>query len=417
MEPLAFYSSPDDIHQIFPSDDGAQCLPFSTSACNASSLIAIGDESGAVRLVETAKDEDPGFAIPYLTFQCHDNAIFDLCWSPDDKLLATASGDQTCRIFDVMKQRTLSSLQHHQNSVKQIYFNAANPSILCSSSRDGNLNVWDLRVAGPMMSDGPNIVTVLSPVLSVLGAHKSNRKSNSVTAAVWLDDHRIATACEHNAVIKVWDLRTSQVRRKSPIPVETSALPPHHALPAHRNFGVNSLSVSPDGQRVYAVCKDSNVYAYATHHLQNGPMHAYSHPRLHAETFYVKGGISRDGKFVATGSSDGVACLFPTEERYLDKRISDTFVNNSHPLALAKYLQVGRGVALVRGHDREVTDVTWTVGGDLVTVSDNYTARCWRQGERGVEAENMRAGGEEGGRRWLWGWADRKGDAESGGKI
>jgi WD40 repeat protein len=368
-----------------------------------------------VRVIETKKDEQPGFSESYVDFQAHDNAIFDLSWSPDDRLLATASGDQTCRIFDMTKWQSLYLLRHHQNSVKQISFNSANPSILCSSARDGSFNIWDLRVAGKQTSEGLDIVTVLQPVQPVRGAHTSNRKTNSVTAAVWLDEHRIATACEHDAVIKAWDLRNSKIRRKKPLPVETSALPPHHSLPNHRNFGINSLVVSPDGQRIYAVCKDSNVYAYATHHLTNGPIHAYSHPRLHAETFYVKGGISRDGKFLATGSSDGVACVFPTEERYFDKKISTTFTNSEH--MLSEHLNVGRGVALVRGHDREVTDVTWTVGGDLVTISDNYTARCWRQGEKGEEAEDMRKGGEEGGRRWGWGWADKTGSAETGHKV
>jgi WD40 repeat protein len=408
---LRFYSRPEDLHVI---EEEAPCLPFSTSASNRSSLIAIGDESGMVRLVESAQDEEPGFIYPYITFQCHDNAIFDLSWSPDDLTLASASGDQTVRIFDVTKQQPLYILRHHYNSVKTVSFSSANPSILCSSGRDGSFNIWDLRVSGTKTSEGPDIVTVLQPVLPVRGAHTSSRKANSVTAAVWLDGQRIATACEFDAVIKTWDLRSSKIRRKKPQPIDASALPPRHSLPGHRNFGINSLTVSPDGQRIYAVCKDSHVYAYATHHLENGPMHAYSHPRFHAETFYVKAGISRDGKFLATGSSDGVACVFPTEERYFDKRISATFNNRKH--ALSEYLNVGSGVALVRGHDREVTDVAWTVHGDLVTICDNYTARCWRQGETGEEAESLREGGEDGGRRWGWGWADKTGREKTGDK-
>lgn len=405
---MNFYSRPEDAQPILASDDrGEQCLPFSTAACNRSTLVAIGDESGIVRLVESAKDESPGFIVPYLSFQLHDNAIFDLSWSPDDHQLASASGDQTCRIFDVTKQQQLFLLRNHTNSVKQISYNTQNPAILASSARDGLLNIWDLRVSGPKVSEGREVVTVLQPVCSVYGGHQTNRRSCSVTAVAWLDEHRVATAGENDAVIKTWDLRSSYIRRKKPIPVETTALPPLHSLPSRRHFGINSLAVSPDRQRMYAVCKDSNVYAYSTNHLSNGPIHAYNQPRLHAETFYVKSDISRDGKFIATGSSDGVAVVFPTDERFFDKSVSPDFTHTPETHPLAAHLRVGKGVALVRGHDKEVTDVTWTVDGDLVTLSDNYYARCWRQGERGLEAEELRDGGEEGGKRWGWGWAEK----------
>ncbi|KAI5788632.1 WD repeat protein [Pyronema domesticum] len=407
LDPLRFYSRPEDQQPILLENSSEQTIPFCAAACNRSSLVAVGDESGSVRLIETALDESPGFITPYLVFPCHDNAIFDMSWSPDDIQIATCSGDQTCRVFDVTQRRQLNILRHHQNSVKQIRYNIDNPSLLASSARDGILNIWDLRVFGRKESEGRDIVTVLQPVCSVPGAHQSGRKSNSVTSIAWLTEHTIASAGESDAVIKLWDLRSTYIRRKKPIPVEQSALPVHHSLPGHRNFGINSLTTSPDRQRVYAVCKDSNVYAYSTRHLQQGPRHAYSHPRLHAETFYVKSDISRDGCFLATGSSDGVAIVFPTDEKLLEKGNQETFLWKGEEIELARHMRVGRGVALMRGHEKEVTDLSWTMGGELVTLGDDYRARCWRMG--GDTAEGLRESGEEGGRRWGWGWADMVG--------
>jgi WD40 repeat protein len=60
------------------------------------------------------------------------------------------------------------------------------------------------------------------------------------------------------------------------------------------------------------------------------------------------------------------------------------------------------GTALIRGHDREVSSLTWTSDGDLVTVGDDYLVRCWREGD---EARDLRVGGEGQGRRWGSGWA------------
>ena len=73
------------------------------------------------------------------------------------------------------------------------------------------------------------------------------------------------------------------------------------------------------------------------------------------------------------------------------------------------------GTALIRGHEREATGLTWTSGGDLVTVGDDLTARCWREGQNG-EARSLRVGGEGEGKRWGYGWAeaDEEWDDEDG---
>jgi WD40 repeat protein len=65
------------------------------------------------------------------------------------------------------------------------------------------------------------------------------------------------------------------------------------------------------------------------------------------------------------------------------------------------------GTALVGGHGREVTDVSWTCDGELVTLSDDHSARLWREGK---EARDMRVGKEGNGMRAGWGWAEAEGD-------
>lgn len=340
---------------------------------------------------------------------CHDNAVFDISFSPDDYQMATASGDQSVRIFDVQKQVCISVLQGHRSSIKQAIFNPLNPSVLTSCSRDGSINIWDLRCVGVRSEE----LTIHKPVNSIIQAHtppatrgkgSSKRVDVSVTAVTWVEEYKIASASELNAEIKVWDIRS---RRKTAQAVEASALPASHTLPGHRPFGLNSLTISPDGARLYSLCRDSVVYVYDTQHLANGPVHAYTHPRLHASTFYVKSAISRDGMLLSAGSSDGCPIVFPTDERYLDQSLYPrVHPEDSRAAQIGKVMPVGYGAALVRGYEKEVTDVTWTDRGDMVAISDDYLARCWRAGEKGEEAESMREGGEDEGRRWGWGWAE-----------
>ncbi len=134
-----FHTNPADLH-VF----NASALPFCTASCNTNSLVAIGDESGCIRVL----DSSPAFAFgtSHVEFRPHHNAIMDLAFSSDDYKLATASGDQTSRIVDMHTQTTVRILSGHTSSVKQIHFSPTDPgcNVLTTSSRDGSVQ-WGPR--------------------------------------------------------------------------------------------------------------------------------------------------------------------------------------------------------------------------------------------------------------------------------
>ena len=95
--------------------------------------------------------------------------------------------------------------------------------------------------------------------------------------------------------------------------------------------------------------------------------------------------------------------LFPTDERYLrDPALRRAAIERGEREGLPIY---NHGTPLVRGHGKEVTALTWTTEGSLVTASDDFHVRCWREGDEG-QARELRTGGERGGQRWMAGWAD-----------
>ena len=416
-------------------------------------------------------------------------------------LLATASGDQTAQIIDMLTQRPTYSMKGHVSSVKQVRFQPGSSSnIIATSSRDGSVQIWDLRCKGfegPVRdfrvslepSDGDTSsrsgekMTWLRPVDSIYEAHTGGdgpssgsssaaklagdapsktespgrRGDVSTTALTFLppgQEHLLATASEANANIKLWDLRTTHSHRRSrAAPLSTTQQPESHSR--HRHFGMTSLALSGDGGRLYALCRDNTVYAYSTSHLvlghvpelsstssrsrrsggRNleglGPIYGFRHQQLHATTFYVKLAVrpAADDKseLLAIGSSDGCAVLFPTDERYMGRcrhsKASDlpiTLVTPTRPplgRSPSSFTWSARmndnipiyqhGSALIRGHTKEVTSLTWSANGDLVTVGDDFTARCWREGP---EARDLRTGGEKEGRRWNSGWAEVEGN-------
>ncbi|CAJ2507824.1 Uu.00g090100.m01.CDS01 [Anthostomella pinea] len=391
VETADFHSRPDDVHNCISHDGPGQCIPFCVATCNRSSLTAVGDEEGRVRLLDSSGHPQEPFSKIHLTLQAHTNAIIDLAFSDDDYLLATASGDQMGRVIDMMTQTTVAFLPQHTASLKQIRFQPgqANSSVLATSSRDGSVQIWDLRCSRPAHdfslpeSRETNLVFRRPQakrgcaVNSLYQAHAHTphqvRQAHfigygdtpsrgelpgrandiSVTALQFLpagQEHLLLTACEADASIKLWDIRSiHSSRTKVPSPLSATAPPESHST--YRPFGISSLALSTDASRLYALCKDNTVYAYSTAHLmlghapelssrgepprrrQNvvtqqglGPLYGFRHPSFHATSFYVKCAIrpARDGKseLLAVGSSDNCAVLFPTDERQFRDELS-----------------------------------------------------------------------------------------------
>lgn len=394
-ETANFSSGPDDIHFSSSHDDNRPCVPFCAAACNTNSLVAVGDEEGRVRLLDTASSAK--FDKIHLCFQTHNNAIIDLAFSEDDQRLATASGDQTGTVVDMMTQTPLSVLGQHTASLKQVRFQPGRGQghVLATSSRDGSVQIWDLRCHGGPTQEyvafereqglrhgAPRTAAAGCVVNSFFGAHETMPRHQtrskglsslaattapldqidvasrgevpgrlgeiSVTAIQWLPagrEHLLLSACEADASIKLWDIRSIHTSKnhRAPTPLSYTAPPTSHTN--WRHFGISSLSLSSDANRLYALCKDNTVYAYSTSHMVlgspsgysssfatskkprhapaeqlPGPLYGFRHSSFHATSFYVKSAVrplrSGNSELLAVGSAGGSPILFPTDERY-----------------------------------------------------------------------------------------------------
>ena len=257
--------------------------------------------------------------------RAHANSIFDLTFSSDDMLLATAGGDQMSQIIDMRSQKNIYTLAGHSGSIKQIRFQPGSMNkVIATSSRDGCVQIWDLRckvykapVFDFQSSMEPSSINPITtqpssglvdwavPVNSINEAHArraklsanvfgldktcsdqpgydgtqqpkggatARRNEVSITALQFLQpsrEHILVTASEANASVKVWDLRTTHKhRRGKATPLSTTRQPESHDR--HRLFGLTSMALSGDGGRLYTLCLDSTIYAYSTEHLVLG---------------------------------------------------------------------------------------------------------------------------------------------------
>lgn len=393
----------------------------------------------------------------------------------------------------------------HNTSLKQIRFQPGNDNVLATSSRDGNIHIWDLRCRGsetmveettrPTRLTTANLLNTqykawnVSTYNSMFAAHavphstaddvpSSSRDAAgkdqtvptftrngivSVTALSFLNSpgrsHLLLSGSEASTTVRLWDIRNRYSRRGTSTPLSTTLEPVSHAK--HRHFGITSLTMNEQGSRVFALSRDNTVYAYSAAHLINGhapeleqdfarkhhrsvlddrkglgPLYGMRHPRLHTTTFYVKSALRKarneKAEMLAVGSADGCAVLFPTDESNFPSPEPASLASGmntpiagptSSPLATARPMLrraassnfglsarmrdtipiYNVGTALVEGHEREVTGVSWTHDGELVTISDDHTARLWREG---AKAREMRTAKDGNAMRAGWGWAD-----------
>lgn len=446
---LAITQSKWPLHGKHPPLPGHNTDEYITAA-EGKTVTAVGDEEGYVRFITKADGE----LEPRYFWQAHANAIMDLDWSPTGRHLATAAGDRSARVLDVMSQSPLVNLTGgHDSCLRQVKFQPGNIGgyILATSDRSSKIQIWDTRYKRAACSIPEEVFvspdgTVLSestssnfgdPINTVWTAHSRKHEHNnpaSVTSLQWLhpgQSHLLLSASEADATIKLWDTRYIGYTRDSrPRPLSSTAPP---ADQVRRPYGVTSIALNTDASRLYTVCKNGTVYAYSTSHLvlghgpelatletprpKNGreaaglgPLYGFRHDRLKVNSFFIKCAVLPSPvlgtEMLAVGSSDSCPLLFPTDENAIRANWALGSVPGEDPpqAEAAQTPIVRNGTALVEGTSREVSSVKWTADGRLVSLSDDYSIRFW--GQDAEQARFLRGCGDFGGERFGCGWAD-----------
>mmetsp|Transcript_9676 Transcript_9676/g.18434 ORF Transcript_9676/g.18434 Transcript_9676/m.18434 type:complete len:502 (+) Transcript_9676:3-1508(+) len=74
----------------------------------------------------------------------HQQPVNYVSFSPDGRLIASASFDNSVRLWDGRSGKFLATFRGHVQNVYQVCF-SADSRLLCSSSKDSTMKVWDLR--------------------------------------------------------------------------------------------------------------------------------------------------------------------------------------------------------------------------------------------------------------------------------
>ena len=118
------------------------------------------------------------------TYLGHTAAVNSVAWSPDSKRLASASDDQTVRVWDTTSGTTLLTYKGHTDQVNSVAW-SPDGKRLASASADQTVQVWDA-------SSGSTLLT-----------YKGH--TDRLESVVWSPDGKRLASAYYDGIVQVWD--------------------------------------------------------------------------------------------------------------------------------------------------------------------------------------------------------------------
>ena len=270
-----------------------------------------------------------GLKRPLRVFEEHSRAVHRVLWSRVDPDLFFSGGqDGLVKLWDARDDRRQSRLSLvEDSSVRDLSLHPANGWQLAAGYDNGNIVVWDTRVASAALSASPRVLTI--------SAHAG--------LCLSLDWHPVAgellASGGIDRAIRVWDV-TSLTSASHDAAV--------HALPTMG--GVSKVAWRPGRDGQLASC--SSLMDYDVHvwnvHTPYIPLATLSHHRGVVTGLH----FMAQGDDLLTCSKDGVVQLFP---------LADAHAPYAHLTTVA---------------------VDWAVTGELAAVEDTMATRASVVGQR-----------------------------------
>jgi WD40 repeat protein len=257
-------------------------------------VLASGHGDGKIRLWESGEEKEQDASPKLLrVLEGHSRLISTrgLAFSPDGERLASASYDNTVRLWDWRKGSSLQVLAGHNDAVHGVAF-SADGQTLASSSADQSIILWD---------------AASGQALRRLKGHQ-----NMVFGLQFLPDGLLASASSDNT-IRLWDVATGITRR---------------ILQGH-TAGVTGLALWQEQASVllYSASNDGTVKRWGGELPGQWLVGLPESP--------VSNAISPDGKRIALGFNEGSLRIYSLPDATLLQEIKEAHGNNDKVMRVA----------------------------------------------------------------------------------
>ncbi len=285
------------------------------------------------------------------TLTSHNESVYSVSFSPDGKLLASASHDQTIKLWQLASRQEFRTLTGHL-WVYDVAF-SHDGKLLASANGDHTVKLWDVQ-------------SCLE--LQTLEAHTGN-----VAAVVFVPHTQMVISGSWDYTIKIWNTKTGNRIR---------------TLQGHTSL-VNCLAVSPDGQTLASGSHDQQIKLWSLKTGQEITTLVGHDSSVNTIAF------SPNGEMLASASDDRTIKMWNIKTgqvvhsfgSFLSAINSVCFSPNGKLLASAgddKTIKIwamdsGETIQTLTGHSDSVYHIAFSPDGQiLASSSSDNTIRLWQ---------------------------------------